>query len=237
MSDDKDPQRISDAADNCEVLRARLSQYEDAEGRPLQPAADLARRIDQAITDFTSGRACMHVPPFDTDVDIVLSECLKIANALESQAREIERLGAELENTLVSWGQVRLELAALKAQPSGVVLSQTSLTAAVDAAMVEMQNISPPLRRSECERLIRAAITALTASAPSHGEQMLDGWVLVPVEPTPEMISAASGAITTPDDLPPIGVGGWSMSDLAFRSRYRAALAAAPSAGSQEQGE
>jgi hypothetical protein len=32
------------------------------------------------------------------------------------------------------------------------------LTAAVDAAMVEMANIHPPLRRSECERLIRAAL-------------------------------------------------------------------------------
>lgn len=38
-----------------------------------------------------------------------------------------------------------------------------SLTAAVDAAMVEMRNISPPLRRSECERLIRAALPALRA--------------------------------------------------------------------------
>lgn len=33
-----------------------------------------------------------------------------------------------------------------------------SLTAMVDAAMVEMENISPPMRRSECERLIRAAL-------------------------------------------------------------------------------
>lgn len=38
-----------------------------------------------------------------------------------------------------------------------------SLTAAVDAAMIEMQNISPPLRRSECERLIRAALRVLRA--------------------------------------------------------------------------
>jgi hypothetical protein len=38
------------------------------------------------------------------------------------------------------------------------------LTAAVDAAMIEMQNVSPPLRRSDCARLIRAAL-----SAPSHG--------------------------------------------------------------------
>ena len=35
----------------------------------------------------------------------------------------------------------------------------------VDAAMVEMKNIVPPLRRSECLRLIRAAINA-TAHPP-----------------------------------------------------------------------
>lgn len=70
---------------------------------------------------------------------------------------------------------------------------------------------------------------------PSHGDQVREGWKLVPVEPTPEMISAASGAITKPDDLPPVGDGGWSMSDLAFRSRYRAAIAAAPSLASQKE--
>lgn len=37
------------------------------------------------------------------------------------------------------------------------------LVAAVDAAMVEMKNISPPLRRSECERLIRAAAECMPA--------------------------------------------------------------------------
>lgn len=42
-----------------------------------------------------------------------------------------------------------------------------SITAMVDAAMVEMSNIHPPLRRSECERLIRAAIGV----APSHEAQ------------------------------------------------------------------
>lgn len=35
------------------------------------------------------------------------------------------------------------------------------LTDAVDAAMVEMANIHPPLRRSECERLIRAALATM----------------------------------------------------------------------------
>ena len=59
-------------------------------------------------------------------------------------------------------------------------------------------------------------------------------YVMVPVEPTAEMIRAAGCAITTPDDLPLIGAGSWSMSDLAFRSRYLAAIAAAPQPAEQQ---
>lgn len=42
------------------------------------------------------------------------------------------------------------------------------ITAAVDAAMVEMRNMYPPMRRSECERLIKAA---LFTAPPSKQEQ------------------------------------------------------------------
>lgn len=59
-------------------------------------------------------------------------------------------------------------------------------------------------------------------SAPSHGEQVRKGWKLVPVEPTPEMISAAEEAHMPFGDM-----------DIALRC----ALFASPSAGSQEQGE
>jgi hypothetical protein len=49
-------------------------------------------------------------------------------------------------------------------------LTRAHLILAVDAAMVEMQNISPPLRRSECERLIRAALSIKAAPEPVQGE-------------------------------------------------------------------
>ena len=52
MSDKKDQQRISDAADNCEVLRARLAKYEDAEGRPLH--FDIASERD-SFEQFCAG--------------------------------------------------------------------------------------------------------------------------------------------------------------------------------------
>jgi hypothetical protein len=38
--------------------------------------------------------------------------------------------------------------------------SRLSLLKMIDAAMLEMRNISPPLLRSDCERLIRAALSA-----------------------------------------------------------------------------
>jgi len=39
--------------------------------------------------------------------------------------------------------------------------SKSNITSMVDAAMVEMANINPPLRRSECARLIRAAMRVI----------------------------------------------------------------------------
>ena len=62
-------------------------------------------------------------------------------------------------------------------------------------------------------------------SAPSHGEQVQDGWKLVPIKPTSEMLAAtiAGSKMENRADLRPM--------------IYRAMLAAAPSAGSQEKGE
>lgn len=40
---------------------------------------------------------------------------------------------------------------------------QSGLVGMIDAAMIEMRNIAPPLRRSDCERLIRAVLSAVTA--------------------------------------------------------------------------
>jgi hypothetical protein len=48
-------------------------------------------------------------------------------------------------------------------QPRGDYIS-AEITAMVDAAMVEMQNIRPPLRRGDCEKLILAALANKPAS-------------------------------------------------------------------------
>lgn len=45
----------------------------------------LKSRIEKALKDFTEGRASMHVPPLDTDVDMVLSDCLGLLAAMGSE--------------------------------------------------------------------------------------------------------------------------------------------------------
>jgi hypothetical protein len=49
------------------------------------------------------------------------------------------------------------------------------ITAMVDAAMVEMSNIHPPLRRSECERLIRAAYGVAGTRDQTFDQAHVDG--------------------------------------------------------------
>ncbi|MFH5131580.1 hypothetical protein [Enterobacter cloacae complex sp. 2024EL-00227] len=46
----------------------------------------LKERIEKALSDFTKGRASMHVPPLDTDVDMVLADCLTALEKLEATA-------------------------------------------------------------------------------------------------------------------------------------------------------
>ena len=53
-----------------------------------------------------------------------------------------------------------------------------------------------------------------------------EGWQLVPVEPTREMMAAAMSAVTQPQDLL-YSQSGWGMNEMAARARYRAMIAAA----------
>ena len=48
------------------------------------------------------------------------------------------------------------------------------ITTAVDAAMVEMKNMHPPMRRSECERLIKAALHTAPPSKPDVNQELVE---------------------------------------------------------------
>jgi len=54
----------------------------------------LKQRIEKALEDFTKGRASMHVPPLDTDVDVVLAECSDRLPELEARCAA---LAAEIQ--------------------------------------------------------------------------------------------------------------------------------------------
>lgn len=62
-----------------------------------QPA--LKERIEKALEDFTKGRASMHVPPLDTDVDVVLAECSDRLSELEAKCAALAAENAGLKES------------------------------------------------------------------------------------------------------------------------------------------
>lgn len=58
---------------------------------------NLLERIEKALSDFTSGRASMHVPPMDTDVDMVLADCQSQLTAITSQLESVVAENAALK--------------------------------------------------------------------------------------------------------------------------------------------
>lgn len=61
-----------------------------------QPA--LKERIEKALEDFTKGRASMHVPPLDTDFDMVLAECSDRLSELEARCAALAAENAGLKS-------------------------------------------------------------------------------------------------------------------------------------------
>lgn len=94
--------------DACESLRARLAKYEDAEGRPVVAG-------DQ-------GNLIKYLREAEKTLGGKLNSGIygKAADALESQAREIERLTEKAGN----WDKWCANAKPVKAQPSGVVLPE-----------------------------------------------------------------------------------------------------------------
>lgn len=57
----------------------------------------LKERIEKALEDFTKGRASMHVPPLDTDVDVVLAECSDRLSELKARCAALAAENAGLK--------------------------------------------------------------------------------------------------------------------------------------------
>lgn len=83
-------------------------------------------------------------------------EAARLSNATALVQRLVDCAGIQQG---VAKGYLRHILDVLKGNPvPSEPVERDEMTGMVDAAMVEMANIHPPLKRSECERLIRAAL-------------------------------------------------------------------------------
>lgn len=113
-------------------------------------------------------------------------------STISEQVREIERLSDELENTLVSWGQVRLELAALKAQPGGVVLPERKTKADYGVYIDEFANEAAAIHNATLDEVARL------------NHQPASGGVIVPEEficdskPLQDLLNATALLLETP---------------------------------------
>ncbi|WP_339733308.1 hypothetical protein [uncultured Pseudomonas sp.] len=109
-----DQHRIEMAADNCEVLRARLAKYEDAEGRPvatlLEPYGWVA-----AGGFYTDRQAAIEAAGKTPCIDVYSLPQMDASETRSLQRQAVaEYLAKELDSACA-------EIRALKAQPSGVV--------------------------------------------------------------------------------------------------------------------
>jgi hypothetical protein len=192
--------------DACESLRARLAKYEDAEGRPIVDAQRLLdwNRLQPEPRPIVVGReyqvaeACARLNSSPViagefgdayqgareDLAIWKRRALEAESKIHDQDRIIENLGNALNDEngptfmgepVVSAGGVD-ERAAFEAQLNPHCRKRNEHG---DYVVPEIQDRWDGWQA-------RAAL-----SAPSHGEQVREGWKLVPVEPTEAMLREA----------------------------------------------
>ncbi|USR38110.1 hypothetical protein L1F06_015675 [Ectopseudomonas hydrolytica] len=143
---------------NNRALQSRLDEAQHYAAR-MESLRDLANiRLNAAAQRLADCEALLrelHTAWEESEGHEALFEAMGKVAACVVPVKGLAADNARFNETLS-----RIESTLRDAQPVKAE-SAESITAAVDAAMVEMQNISPPLRRSECERLIRAALPVL----------------------------------------------------------------------------
>ena len=84
-----DQQRTETAADNCEVLRARLARYEDADGKPITTIAEQAREIERLNSDYNE--ACEDAMCVARELERQKMNCLNLLQQLEDLKAQHEQ--------------------------------------------------------------------------------------------------------------------------------------------------
>ena len=223
-----DQQRIETAADNCEVLRARLAKYEDAEGNPASTIAEQAREIERLrlnIAEYNEHERCYQseLAALKAQPSGVVPELRQVVtDALMGMISAVTSSTPPANEPPPPFIQAAIDravdrIARLNSSPvsAGATVKQSLTAGGVDERVPELSSfvafadaLGLDLRQSDdqwnsaltiYEKLIAAYPQARAAlSAPSHGEQVREGWQLVPVEPTDAMLEAGDKYIGTP---------------------------------------
>lgn len=220
-----DQQRIETAADNCEVLRARLARYEDGEGRPLQRGGVVLS--DEELWSIRNQVAIHQVLRDDDSVKI----CVKHGRAIEQAVLARLNHPASSVDERAGWTEKKpTEEGAYWIRGNGLeadALVQVKQEEGELWCNLHMRNSEPVFAcgytieqlSSEFEWL--GPLQASAALSANHSEDVR--------HMVPQMVDFSP----VPDDFRSQANGyraGWN--------DCRAAIAAAPSAGSQkEQGE
>ncbi len=163
-----------------------MTAPQEANMTTLQEAAQAAMKYIRSTADYKAGH------PVAIEAAEDLSDAL--AQQGEPVAYEVDatkfangkQLTYDKPENLPSYLTYRPLYAGTQAQQI-----QEPETAMIDAAMVEMANITPPLRRSECKRLIRAALSAAPASQAQKPAAYITDTHQGPMVWTPEMYNDA----------------------------------------------
>ncbi len=190
--------------------------------------------------------------------DAVLAEVAGLRSLLNSLLcyveRDIDRMRSDRDksdNKEIYDRSISLAMERLKAAQNAVFTTEPGCDTAVElAAQTTQAQHSVPVAREQLERLVRIldahnyakdaeALMALLAAAPAQAQHSVpEGWMLVPIEPTLEMLDARRDC----ED----GIDGYLVEDTeyyfpgrdavrAFLARiYRGMLAAAPVQGDND---
>ena len=204
-----DQQRTETAADNCEVLRARLARYEDAEGVPLNNSLrelEVLREYREASINYNNSHG-VETESMEEAVEIELKAESRLEAAEKAchdfyagckqepshgeQVREIERLNYRYQREVYGLNnegdpiggdpaggyandnaRLRKELAALKAQPVGVVLpDRVAMAKALCKHHAEQCGVNADDQWKVYSENFFEDVDVMLAAAPSAGSQ------------------------------------------------------------------
>lgn len=133
-----------------------------------QPA--LKERIEKALEDFTKGRASMHVPPLDTDVDVVLAGCSDRLSELEARCAALAAENAGLK----AFGDKLYSMYKGLETSGGGFHDEQSIPyqqAAIDAAISAFEEIKTPATDASLAELLAHGVELFAESQKEYARK------------------------------------------------------------------